>query len=693
MAVGNITRGDGFDGAVGYCMDKNGAELIGGNMSGTTRQEITAEFGFSRSLRPNCKKPVWHCSLSLPPSESMTDEQWQNFAEDYMQRMGFDLDNHQYMVVKHSDTEHEHVHIVSSRIGLDGSLWHGRNDVKKMHRTLAKMETEYGLQVTPGRAMDENHTASLSRGEIEKSIRTNEAPAKLVLQQAIDESLEDNPTAPVFIERLEAVGIGVRPSIAKTGRVQGLSFEFEGTSIKGSKLGKKYGFGQLQKRGLDFDQERDLGAMQGALYRSIEDEQNRSSTGVSEQKDKGHPRTDNGAEAATSQQYGSNQGYRANGESSQGSEGSNRRAKPVSSKSGEASAAGDVESLDSRSQQQRAGVGSNHSGVSFLDAEEINISNGSRRGANMERAAGIISQDTPPEEKSRKKYKKTVDYLDEYRKNVFRWKNGKGGDVLCDKGNLIEVYKTTPASCKAAVQMGQRKGWTTIQFEGGDQDFHKEMYLQARLAGYQPENITAELSNKEIQKIETKICGTYCRTDQPGPVIIDAGKSLKINTSDPESCSEAVKQGKRKGWRVHQIVGGDAAYQSQMYKHARLNGIKPQYIKSELPQEQLDRLETAVAQKAEIPSLKTEISELQEGVERRQEIKQELAQDPQHPDHESLQAELKTLPTEGDLYQAEKRLNNHPLVKVEREAAEAQQQEQEQQRRRKNGQGYSGPQM
>ncbi|MEQ5024833.1 relaxase/mobilization nuclease domain-containing protein, partial [Klebsiella pneumoniae] len=88
-----IKRGSGFRGVVSYALDNdNGQELgevIGGNMSGRTLNELSSEFGVSRKLRPDVKKPVWHNSLRLPEGDKLTEEQWTKIADDYMSRMGF----------------------------------------------------------------------------------------------------------------------------------------------------------------------------------------------------------------------------------------------------------------------------------------------------------------------------------------------------------------------------------------------------------------------------------------------------------------------------------------------------------------------------------------------------------------------------------------------------------------------------
>jgi hypothetical protein len=273
-----ISRGKGFKGALDYCLDEQkGAQVVGGNMSSDSAAELSSEFKLSRTLRPDCKKPVWHCSLSLPQGERLSDEKWQEVTNDYMQKMGLDPANHQFVAVRHADTDHDHIHIVASRIGLDSKLWHGQHDVRKAINACQELEQAHGLQLTPGLEMNENHRSSLKRGEIEMSLKTGEAPPKLVLQQAIDEALKDKPDTSAFIERLEAAGINVKPNIASTGRMNGFSVEYQDVAFKASQLGKSYSWAQLQKRGLDYDQERDADVLRAAKERSEQSQEDLSS--------------------------------------------------------------------------------------------------------------------------------------------------------------------------------------------------------------------------------------------------------------------------------------------------------------------------------------------------------------------------------------------------------------------------------
>lgn len=256
-----INRGGGFRGIAKYALgDGKDAEFVAGNVTGTTPRALSSEFAVSRQLRPDVTRPVWHTSLALPAGERLADDQWRAIIDDYMDGMGFDRDNHQFFAVRHQDTTHDHVHVIASRIGLDGSVWHGRWEARKAIDLTQVLEERHGLTRTPGyRQKDEK---SLTRGEIEMAVRTEQAPPKKVLQELIKTAAQGNPTVVQFAEKLVMSGVEVRANIASTGTLSGFSFGLAGYAFKGSQLGKKFSWKALKAQGVSYEQDRDREQLQ-----------------------------------------------------------------------------------------------------------------------------------------------------------------------------------------------------------------------------------------------------------------------------------------------------------------------------------------------------------------------------------------------------------------------------------------------
>lgn len=251
-----IKRGKSFSGVVLYVLKpgshhKSDPIVIGGNMLGDSVLELIAEYDGTKQLRPDVQKPVWHNSIRLPQGESLTNEQWKRIADDYMKRMGFG-DTHLRCYVLHDDQAGQHIHIIASRIDLNGGkLYLGRNENLISTRIISELEFAHGLTVTmtaSSIAPKQPKRKRISRNEQMLSERTGVPCPKKSLQQIIDKSLADSPDLLTFIKRLEEAEVGWTANIASTGKMNGFSFEYRDIAFKASKLGKAYSWANLSNR-------------------------------------------------------------------------------------------------------------------------------------------------------------------------------------------------------------------------------------------------------------------------------------------------------------------------------------------------------------------------------------------------------------------------------------------------------------
>jgi len=258
-----IRRGKSFVGVVLYALKqashhKTDPTVIGGNMLSDLANDLIAEFDTSEQLRTDVQKPVWHNSLRLPTSESLTTEQWTCIADDYMKRMGFS-DTHLRCYVLHDDAAGQHIHIIASRIDVaNGKLYLGRNENLISTRIINELEIAHNLTATKSAASIESKQAKrkLSRREEMLEARTSSPCPKKSLQQIIDKSLVDKPDLETFIKRLEDSQVTCKANVASTGKMNGFSFFYQGIAFKASQLGKMYSWANLQKL-LNYESERD----------------------------------------------------------------------------------------------------------------------------------------------------------------------------------------------------------------------------------------------------------------------------------------------------------------------------------------------------------------------------------------------------------------------------------------------------
>ncbi len=263
-----IKRGSGFAGVLSYAMEEvegiPRGKVIGGNLSALDEQSLAKEFGISRRVRPDVEKPVWHNSLRLPKGDKLTDEQWTKIADDYMERMGFS-DTHQRVYIMHDDEDGQHIHIIASRIGLDSTLYLGKNENLKSTKIIQRLEKVYDLTLTKGPEYQDGKIVMPDQkrptdGELGQWQRTGDQPPRFKLIELIDKALEGTPTAVQFVERLHAAGVTVKPNLGKE-KLNGFSFELDGVPFKGSQLGNNYKGQALFQRGLTYEQSRDYEAL------------------------------------------------------------------------------------------------------------------------------------------------------------------------------------------------------------------------------------------------------------------------------------------------------------------------------------------------------------------------------------------------------------------------------------------------
>jgi hypothetical protein len=232
--IAKAVKGGGFRGALEYDLSKEQAHVLDTNMEGTTPRELAKEFGEIRKLRPNLGKAVLHVSLSAAPGEHLSDEQWREIGQRYLAHMG--LDDNQYIITRHCDTEHEHIHLLANRIQFDGEVTSDSHDYRRHETLMRVLERDFGLQQVRPSIEAERHAAT--KGEIEEGLRTGLPSTRQRLQQLCDAAAKGSTSFTEYADRLEASGVSLVPVTQLEGtKLSGLSYILDGVVMKGSDLG------------------------------------------------------------------------------------------------------------------------------------------------------------------------------------------------------------------------------------------------------------------------------------------------------------------------------------------------------------------------------------------------------------------------------------------------------------------------
>jgi len=262
--IAKMAKGRGFRGALEYDLQEGKSELLETNLSGETVRAMAHEFGEVRQLRPTLGKAVVHVALSVPPGEHVTDDQWREIGHRYLEHMGFE--DNQYVITRHTDTDHEHIHILANRITFAGEVVSDSQDWKRQEALMREIERDYGL--SPVAPSKEAARRAPTKGEIEYAARTGQPSIKQQLQGLCDAAMQECRSLSEYVERLEAVGVDVIPTVQLNGaKVSGLMYRLDETLMKGSDLGKGYSPAGLAKKGVTYEQDRDFAAVNACRER------------------------------------------------------------------------------------------------------------------------------------------------------------------------------------------------------------------------------------------------------------------------------------------------------------------------------------------------------------------------------------------------------------------------------------------
>ena len=157
--IAKFMKGSGFKGVINYILDpKKGTELI--DSSGVRTDNINyiiQSFIDQTNLNQRVSKVVGHISLSFSAQDSsrLSNEFMVQVAREYMEKMG--IKDTQYIIGRHFDKEHPHVHIAFNRIDNNGKTISDKNDRFRSEKICKELTAQYGLYFANGKEKIKEH--------------------------------------------------------------------------------------------------------------------------------------------------------------------------------------------------------------------------------------------------------------------------------------------------------------------------------------------------------------------------------------------------------------------------------------------------------------------------------------------------------------------------------------------------------
>jgi hypothetical protein len=233
-----IVKGSSFSGAVGYMLSKEEkAEILKAEGVRIEPKELTAKsFELQASMNPNIKKPVWHISLNFPrqDKDKLTNDKMIKIAEAYLQKM--DIRNTQYLIVRHHDRSHPHIHLCINRIDNEGKLISDKNEKYRSTKICRELTEKHGLYIAPGKE-------NVNRERLIGYDKT-----KYEIYDAVKQAIPKSKTWSELEKQLKKDGVTFQFKMnGNTNKIQGIIFEKDDIKINGSKVDRNCSFSKIDR--------------------------------------------------------------------------------------------------------------------------------------------------------------------------------------------------------------------------------------------------------------------------------------------------------------------------------------------------------------------------------------------------------------------------------------------------------------
>jgi hypothetical protein len=233
--IGKVITGKSFGGCIRYVVQKQDATIL--DAAGIRIQDASQminDFNMQRKFNPDLGKAVGHIVLSWSVNDAgkLNDATMGNLAKEYLHKMK--IRDTQYLVVKHNDREHPHIHIVYNRVDNDGKTISDNFQKQRNVKVAKELTLKHGFYVAPG------------KDQVKRQALKGADKVKYELFDAIRSARRKVRSIDELINVLARNGITTHLKYkGDTNEVQGISFSQGDYKFKGSEIDRSLSYGKL----------------------------------------------------------------------------------------------------------------------------------------------------------------------------------------------------------------------------------------------------------------------------------------------------------------------------------------------------------------------------------------------------------------------------------------------------------------
>jgi len=233
--VGKQISGKSFGGCIRYLLMRGKAFIIDSEeLRITSVNAIISDFNIQRKMNPNLGKAVGHLVLSWSKEDAglLDDSLMAKVAGEYLDGMG--IRNTQVLVVRHTDREHPHLHIVYNRVDNNGKTISDSNNFKRNVKVCKELTSKYGFHFGQGKQ------------RVNRENLRGKEKVRYFLFDAISKVSGKARTWAELEAGLKILGIDIVFKYKSgTEEIQGASFAYGEVKLKGSEIDRSCSYMRL----------------------------------------------------------------------------------------------------------------------------------------------------------------------------------------------------------------------------------------------------------------------------------------------------------------------------------------------------------------------------------------------------------------------------------------------------------------